>query len=74
MKKTNYILERKHEFLREVYNFLVSKKQGLDTNHFLIEELEAYLLSQETTFTQVFSVINTSYYTFVFSGGGDLLD
>ena len=58
------MLRRKHEFLQEVYNFLVIKKQGLETTHFLIEELKAYLLSQDSTFPQVFIVINISLYIF----------
>ena len=65
IKKSKYKPERKHKFLREVYNFLGAVKQGMRTNEFYIEELKTYLLSQDSTFSQVFIVINKSYFIFI---------
>ena len=64
IKKVNNKSDRKQEFKREVYNFLVAEKEGVRTTEFNIEELKTYLLSQDSTFTQVFIVINKSYFIF----------
>ena len=64
IKKVNNKSDRKQEFKREVYNFLVAEKEGVRTTEFNIEELKTYLLSQDSTFTQVFIVINKSYCIF----------
>ena len=65
IKKTKYRPERKQKFKREVYNFLVAEKQGMRTTEFYIEELKTYLLAQDSTFTQVFIVINKPYIFFL---------
>ena len=73
-KKIKYGLERKQEFLREVHQFLVNKKQGLETNFFKMQELEAFFLSQNSIFSQVSISLGITFYIFLYSGGSVLLD
>ena len=62
------------EFLREVYLFLVNTKQGLETNVFKMQELEAFFSSQNSTFSQVSISLVITCYIFLYSGGSVLLD